>query len=70
MNRANRCDNILCGAFQRRLIIATISLFGAGCWGEPEPYRSNDPEKARAAIRKKSENPNIPPGLPKKSLVR
>jgi hypothetical protein len=43
-----------------------LGLALEGCSGEPEPFRSKDPEKARAAILKRTADPGRPPGLPKR----
>jgi hypothetical protein len=52
------------------LAVVATSLVAVGCWGEPEPLRSKDPAQARAAIQKKAEYPDRPPGLPKASRPR
>jgi hypothetical protein len=45
------------------LVAGTLLLTESGCWSEPEPFRSKDPDKAR--MLKKTQDPSRPPGLPK-----
>jgi hypothetical protein len=45
--------------------IVPIALAAIGCWGEPEPLRIKDPERARSAMLKKTGDPDRPPGFPK-----
>ena len=58
------------GLVDRRWFLASLLTAAAGCGGEPEPLRGNDPARAREAALKKRENPNLPPGVTKKSRAR
>lgn len=46
------------------VLLSGVAVIG-GCTGEPEPFRSKDPGKARAALSKKKRDPSHLPGLPK-----
>ena len=56
----------LTGKTPRWCFLAVLSIFAAGCMGEPEPLRIHDPAKARASILKKMENPDRRPGPSKR----
>ena len=58
------------GLLSRRHLFALLATLAAGCTGEPEPLRSTDLAKSRAAVLKKVDDPRRPPGLPKSTRVR
>ena len=51
------------GPLTSRGVVASLLILAAGCGGEPEPLRSTDRAKAREAVLKKRDNPNLPPGV-------